>query len=380
VRIAIDYSAAVNQHAGIGRLVRNQVMALAEVDGANEYMLLYPRLDASSVRQFPKAKNFERREVGVRERWLTVLWHRARLPLPADWLSGRVDLFHSPDFVLPPLRHARGVLTVHDLAFLMHPECADARLRAYLDSVVPRSVRRADFVIADSENTRNDLVVLLGVRPERVEVVPGGVERRFRPVTDPALLAQARQRLGVGPAPFVLAVGVLEPRKNLIRLMDAFALLKQRGVVDDLKLVLAGGRGWLVDGIFAHHAASPVRRDILFPGFVPDGLLPAVYSAARVLAFPSLYEGFGLPILEAMACGTPVVSSNASCLPEVAEGAALLVDPDDTDGLAAALDQALTDETLRAELIRRGCERASHYSWETAADRLLRVYTRVASL
>jgi glycosyltransferase involved in cell wall biosynthesis len=173
---------------------------------------------------------------------------------------------------------------------------------------------------------------------------------------------------------------VLEPRKNLIRVMDAFALLKQRGVVDDLKLVLAGGRGWLVDGIFAHHAASPVRRDILFPGFVPDGLLPAVYSAARVLAFPSLYEGFGLPILEAMACGTPVVSSNASCLPEVAEGAALLVDPDDTDGLAAALDQALTDETLRAELIRRGCERASHYSWETAADRLLRVYTRVASL
>jgi glycosyltransferase involved in cell wall biosynthesis len=380
MRIAIDYSAAVNQRAGIGRLVRNQVMALADVDGANDYVLLYPRLGESSLRQFPKASNFGRREVRVRERWLTVLWHRARVPLAADWLSGRVDLFHSPDFVLPPLRQARGVLTVHDLAFLMHPECADSHLRAYLEDVVPRSVRRADFVIADSENTRNDLVVLLGVRPDRVDVVPGGVEPRFQPVTDTAQLLEARERLGVGSAPFILAVGVLEPRKNLTRLMDAFAQLKAQHAVEGLKLVLAGGRGWLVDGIFAHHAASPVRGDILFPGFVPDDLLPAVYSAATALAFPSLYEGFGLPILEAMACGTPIVSSNASCLPEVADGAALMIDPEDTDGLVSALGQVLTDDSLRDNLVRLGRERASRYSWKAAAERLLRIYTRVANM
>lgn len=379
MRIAIDYSAAVNQRAGIGRLVRNQVLALAEVDHENDYRLVYARPNPGSVLQFPRAVNFSRHEVGLRERWLTILWHRAKLPLPADWLSGPVDVYHCPDFVLPPLRRARGILTVHDLAFLMRPDCADERLRAYLEEVVPRSVRRADFIIADSENTRNDLVVLLGVKPSSVAVVPGGVESRFTPVTDPDLLRKARRKLGVGAAPFVLAIGVIEPRKNLNRLMDAFALLKERAKVPaDLKLVLAGGKGWLYDDIFAHHAASPLRDDILLPGFVSDDLLPAIYSAAEALAFPSLYEGFGLPILEAMACGTPVVASRSSCLPEVAEGAALMIDPHNVEGLAGALELALVDADLRARLIQQGLQRASEYSWKRAAEELLHVYQRVA--
>jgi glycosyltransferase involved in cell wall biosynthesis len=381
VRVAIDYSAAINQHAGIGRLVRNQVLALAELDQVNEYRLIFARPNRDSPPPlFPKAKNFSRKEVGLRERWLSIVWHRAKVPFPADWLSGPVDIFHSPDFVLPPLRKARGILTVHDLAFLMRPECADAHLRAYLEEVVPRSVQRADFIIADSENTRNDLVVLLGVPPGGVAVVPGGVEKRFGRVEDPEVLARARRSIGVDEKPFLLAIGVIEPRKNLNRLMDAFALLKQRGIgPPDLKLVLAGGRGWLFDGIFEHHAASPVRDDILMPGFVSDDLLPAVYSAANVLAFPSLYEGFGLPILEAMACGTPVVASRASCLPEVAEGAAVMVDPDDVEDLASALEQSLCDEELRSQLIGKGHQRAAEYTWQRAAERLLDVYRRVAA-
>ncbi len=380
MRIAIDYSAAVNQRAGIGRLVRNQVLALADLDQENEYRLVYARPNRGSEPQFPPARNFARHEVGLRERWLTIIWHRAKVPLPADWFSGPVDVYHSPDFVLPPLRRARGILTVHDLAFLMRPECADEHLRAYLEEVVPRSVERADFIIADSENTRNDLVVLLGVNPSSVAVVPGGVEERFKRVTDPGLLARARRKLGVGDAPFILAIGVIEPRKNLNRLMDAFENLKERGTVpDNLKLVLAGGKGWLFDGIYEHHAASPVRDDILLPGFVPDELLPAIYSAADVLAFPSLYEGFGLPILEAMACGTPVVASRASCLPEVAEGAALLIDPTNVDGLAVSLELALADHALRARLTDQGLERAGRYTWRGAAERLLDVYRRVAS-
>src|SRR5258708_5012830 len=173
MRIAIDYSAAVNQQAGIGRLVRNQVLALAALDHESEYRLVYARPNTGSVPQFPFARNFSRHEIGVRERWLTIMWHRARLPLPADWFSGPVDIYHSPDFVLPPLRKARGILTVHDLAFLMRPDCAAKRLRAYLEEVVPRSVRRAAFIIAASENTRNDLVVLLGVRPTSRPVAPG---------------------------------------------------------------------------------------------------------------------------------------------------------------------------------------------------------------
>ena len=370
----------MNQSAGVGRLVRNQVLALADVDHDNDYRLVYARPNRGSVPQFPHSQNFSRHEVGVRERWLSIMWHRANVPLPADWLSGPVDIYHSPDFVLPPLRHARGILTVHDLAFLMRPECADAHLRAYLEQVVPRSVQRADFIIADSENTRNDLVVLLGVDPALISVVPGGVEPRFTPVADPELLRRARHHLGVGESPFVLAIGVIEPRKNLNRLMDAFVALKQRAAVPaDLKLVLAGGRGWLFDGIFEHHAASPLRDDILLPGFVPDELLPAIYTAAEVLAFPSLYEGFGLPILEAMACGTPVVASRASCLPEVAEGAALLIDPTNVDGLSVSLELALADPALRARLIAEGRQRASLYTWRRAAERLLEVYQRVAA-
>jgi glycosyltransferase involved in cell wall biosynthesis len=360
--------------------VRNQVLALAEFDPVNDYCLIYARPNRGSSPQFPRARNFTRRELGIRERWLAIMWHRAKVPLPADWLSGPVDVYHSPDFVLPPLRHARGILTVHDLAFLMRPECADARLLAYLEEVVPRSVRRADFIIADSENTRNDLVVLLGVQPGSIAVVPGGVEERFTPVIDPDQLQRARHHLGVGEAPFVLAIGVLEPRKNLNRLMDAFSVLKQHGAVPaDLKLVLAGGKGWLFDGIFQHHAASPIRDDILMPGFVPDEILPAIYSSAEVLAFPSLYEGFGLPILEAMACGTPVVASRASCLPEVAEGAALMVEPTNVDGLSTSLEQVLTDAELRARLIEQGRQRASEYTWRLAAERLLEVYERVAA-
>jgi len=380
MRIAIDYSAAVNQHAGIGRLVRNQVLALADLDHDNDYRLVYARPNRDSTPQFPKARNFTRHEVGLGERWLTILWHRVKLPLPADWLTGPVDVYHCPDFVLPPLRKARGILTVHDLAFLMRPDCADERLRGYLEEVVPRSVRRADFIIADSENTRNDLVVLLGAQPASIAVVPGGVEDRFNPITDVTQLKRARDKLGVGDAPFVLAIGVLEPRKNLNRLMDAFRALKQRDkVAPELKLVLAGGKGWLYDDIFDHHADSPVRDDILMPGFVADELLPAIYSAADVLAFPSLYEGFGLPILEAMACGTPVVASRASCLPEVAEGAALLIDPANVDGLAAALELALIDAETRSGLIERGRQRASEYSWRRAAEQLLDVYRKVGT-
>jgi glycosyltransferase involved in cell wall biosynthesis len=184
----------------------------------------------------------------------------------------------------------------------------------------------------------------------------------------------------VGGAPFILAIGVIEPRKNLNRLMDAFLALKQRSSVpSDLKLVLAGGKGWLYDDIFSHHAASPMRDDILFPGFVPDGLLPAIYSAATALAFPSLYEGFGLPLLEAMACGTPVVASRTSCLPEVAAGAALLIDPTNVEALSDALERAVVDAELRTRLVDQGHQRAAQYSWRRAAEQLLAVYEMVAA-
>jgi glycosyltransferase involved in cell wall biosynthesis len=382
VRVAIDYTAAVNQSAGIGRFVRSLIAALGQLDVENQYLLIHAAPNGLTEPSFPDGPNFRHRNLRLPQRYLDIVWQRLGLPLPVDWLTGPVDLFHSPDFVLPPVQAASSLLTVHDLAFLVYPECADARLRAYLERAVPRSVARADFVVTDSENTRRDVIRLLGVRPERVAVVYGGVDPSFRPIDDPVRLRALRERLGVGEAPFILAVGVIEPRKNLVRLFEAFERLRDRlheRQAAAVKLVVVGRRGWLWEDILARADRSPWRDEIIFPGFVPESELATLYSAAAVLAFPSLYEGFGLPILEAMACGTPVVASNSSSLPEVLGEAGLPVDPNDVDGLAAALELALLDEPLRAKLRQRGLAQAARFNWPAAARRLLQVYRRLAT-
>ena len=378
MRIAIDCTAAVNQTAGIGRFVRSLVGGLSEVDQSNQYLLLHAAAKNGLASYLPNGANFSTRPLAVPQRYLDLAWHRLALPLPIDLFVGRVDVFHSPDFVLPPVRSAAGVLTVHDLAFLLYPECAEASLRAYLEKAVPRSVRRADFIVADSENTRNDVICLLGVAPERVGVVPGGVEPRFAPVEDPACHRPLRQRLGLGDSPFILSVGLIEPRKNLPSLFDAYRMLRDRRKVPHL-LVVAGRRGWLSASTLEHAERSPYRADIRFAGFVAEDELPTLYSAASAFVFPSLYEGFGLPPLEAMACGTPTVVSRSSSLPEVVGDAALQVDPKDVEGLAAAIELLLLDDRLRAELRERGVQRARQYSWRSAACRQLEVYERLAT-
>ncbi|HEY8478035.1 MAG TPA: glycosyltransferase family 1 protein, partial [Chloroflexota bacterium] len=275
MRIAIDYTAAINQQAGIGRFTRNLVKALAALDSENQYVLLCARPNPGVQPTYPQAPNFVRRHLRVSERTMTILWHRMRLPIHAEWLTGPVDIFHSPDFVLPYLGSSRGVVTIHDLAFILYPECAEPSLREYLDRVVPHAAARATFVVADSEHTRNDTICLLDVPPERVAVVPGGVEDHFQPVTDPERLARARQLVGT-EAPFILYVGTIEPRKNLERLIAAYDLLKARYQLPH-KLVLAGKRGWLWEGIVRRAEQSPYRDDLLWPGFIPEELLPALY-------------------------------------------------------------------------------------------------------
>jgi glycosyltransferase involved in cell wall biosynthesis len=379
LRIAIDYTSAINQTAGIGRFVRSLVAAVVAHDATDAFLLLHAAPNPGRVASYPGGSNVSRRVLRISERWMNIIWHRLNVPLPADWLTGPADLFHSPDFVLPPVRSARSILTVHDLAFLLYPECADASLRAYLEKTVPRSVQRADFVVADSENTRNDVICLLGVSPERVTVVPGGVDPSFRPVEDPARLAALRQSLGLDEAtPYILFVGVIEPRKNLIGLIEAFDILKSRRSLPH-KLVVVGRRGWLSDGTMERAERSLYRNEIIFPGFIPEGELATLYSAAEAFAFPSHYEGFGLPILEAMACGTPVVASRASSLPEVVGDAGMQVDPDDPDRLASALELLALNPEMRADFRLRGLERAARFTWDAAAGVMLKVYQQVAS-
>jgi len=373
VRITIDYTPALRQTAGIGRYTRGLITALAEADQANEYTLF-------SAGQSPDGviwpANFTIRTIHVPARWLTAGWHRLRIPLPVERLVGDCDIFHSPDFTLPPLHKARGVVTVHDLSFLRVPQCADPGLRSFLEREVPRAVKYATRVLADSENTRKDLVELLNVAPEKISVVPAGVETRFQPVSDTARLAEVRARYNL-PDWFILMVGTIEPRKNLARLIAAYSQLRRQTGLPHA-LVIAGKEGWLFQGIYDQVAKEGLTDRVLFPGFVADADLPALYTLADLLAFPSLYEGFGLPPLEAMACGTPVVTSDNSSLPEAVGSAALLVNAEDTDGLTEAMARVLCDASLRMRLAEQGRAQAARFTWPAAARKLLEAYQLAA--
>lgn len=379
MRIAIDFTPAAHQRAGIGRYTRGLVQALAGLDAENEYTLLV--LGRRGAHFIPSGlpANFKLRFAPLSDRWATVLWYRLNLPLPVDIFTGRADLLHGPSFTLPP-SFTPSLLTVHDLSFLRYPQGAHPALLAWLTRAVPRSLTRARHVLADSHSTRADLIELMQVPAEQITVIGAGVEARFQPVDDVETLQRVRARYRL-PQRFILSVSTLEPRKNFDGLVAAFSQLatdSPRSLAADLHLVIAGGKGWLYDAIFAAAEASPVRERIHFTGFVDDDDLPALYSMASLFAFPSHYEGFGIPVLEAMACGVPVVCADNSSLPEVAGQAALLIESTDGAALVEAMARALGEPSLRDTLIERGFEQAKRFTWEAAAGRLLEVYRQVA--
>jgi glycosyltransferase involved in cell wall biosynthesis len=253
--------------------------------------------------------------------------------------------------------------------------------RLYLALMMPRFLARADRIIAVSEATRRDALRFYRLNPAKIDVIPEGVEPRFRPEADPARLEAVRRKFAL-PRRFILYVGTIEPRKNLPTLLDAYAALRAQH--PDVGLVIAGGTGWLYQSFFDRLRALSLEAHVALTGYVPDDDLPTLLSAAEVFAFPSTFEGFGLPPLEAMACGTPVLCSNASSLPEVVgdsssgsgQSAGLLLPPHDARAWVEALARVLTDPALRADLRARGLARAALFSWGEAARRTLDVYRR----
>ena len=368
MRIGIDYTAAVRQSAGIGRYTRELIRALSRIDLENDYVLFSAGRDQNEA-LWPD--NYRRRSLPLTDRHLAILWHRLRLPLPVELITGSIDIYHSPDFVLPPVARARTALTVHDLSFMRYPECSSPPLLDYLMRHVPRSVARADLILADSQSTLRDLVDLLHVTEECVQVVYPAIGDRFQPV--PLTKAQSvHERYGIR-RPYILSLGTLQPRKNYPRLIQAFARLRaERGIPH--QLVIGGGRGWLGEAIEETITSLGLEDHVHLAGFIDDGDLPALYSAADLFSFPSLYEGFGIPVLEAMACGTPVVTSNVSSLPEAAGDAALLVDPLDVGDIAQAIWRALDDSDLRYRLIERGLVQSTVFTWDRSARELLDAY------
>jgi glycosyltransferase involved in cell wall biosynthesis len=279
------------------------------------------------------------------------------------------DLAHGPVFVGPLVAPCPVVVTVHDLSFLRYPYLFRPANRLYLCLLTRLSVHRARRVIAVSAHAADETAHLLGVERAKMRVVYHGVSPLFRPLP-PEEVAAFRARRGL-PERFVLFVGTLEPRKNLVRLIEAFA---RSGADNGTALVLAGARGWYDEEVFATVERRGLSSRVHFPGYVPNDELPLWYNAAEIFAYPSLYEGFGLPVLEAQACGTPVLTSSVSALPEAAGDGALLVDPTDVEAIADGLHRLLTDATLRGVLRQRGLEHAAWFSWPRTAAETVAVY------
>ncbi len=297
-----------------------------------------------------------------------IVWEQIVAPI----VSARagLDVLFCPVNVVPLANPVPSVVTVHDLAFLAYPEAFHTAKRRYLTAMTRLSVRRARHIIAVSAHTRDDLVHHFGVRPERVTVIPNAADERYRPADTPDDITRFKAANAL-PDRFILFVGTLEPRKNLRRLIEAFALFS--GDDPGVKLVIVGASGWLTSDLAPLVQSRGLSDRIIFTGYVPDDDLPLWYQAATVFCYPSLYEGFGLPLLEAMACGVPVVTSRTSSLPEVAGDAARLVDPTDICGLASTLQSVLANDARRQAMSEAGIARSHAYSWERTAAATLAV-------
>ncbi|QBD79031.1 glycosyltransferase family 1 protein [Ktedonosporobacter rubrisoli] len=375
MRIAIDYTAAIRQGAGIGTYVRNLVAAILAQDPENRYTLLTSGRPTGEHR-FPQAENVRGRSILIPDRYLNVLWYRWHVPLPATLFAGATDIYHGPDFVLPPLGNTiRKVVTIHDLAFLEHPEYAVPSLAAYLRQVVPEAIEAADVVATVSHEVSKTLIRHFQTPPAKITVVPNGVGAHFRRISDPIILDATRYKFGL-KHPLVLAVGTMEPRKNHIGLIKAFhkAQAHKNGPA---MLAIAGGEGWLYDETRQVVADLKLEKKVRFLGRVSDLELITLYSMTDIFAFPSFFEGFGIPPLEAMACGAPVITSTTSSLPEVVGDAALLVDPHDIEALATSITRLLENAQLRSELQQKGYQRVKHFTWAASAQKMLTIYQKL---
>lgn len=373
--IAIDYTPAVRQQAGIGRIIRGQIEALVALNpGFDLRLFVAGRVTDADRRSAPLPLH----PTPIDERNLVRIWHRLDLGFPrVEWFTGGpLELFHATDFALAPTRARRKLLTVHDLAFVFYPNAAMPGLHHYLNVVARRSVHRADGVIADSHHTARDLTEQWDVAPERITVVQGAVDHaHFKPIIDPERQRAVRERYAIGERPYILALSRLEPRKNFARLIEAFAIARQEANLPH-RLIIGGGKGWLYDEIFRRVGELNLHEHVHFTGFVDDADLPVLYSAADFFAYPSLYEGFGLPIVEALACGAPVLTANNSCLPEAGGPGALYIDAEDVHSIAEGLIHLATDKTLRNQLRTAGLHHAAHFTWERSARQLLDAYSR----
>jgi glycosyltransferase involved in cell wall biosynthesis len=369
--IYLDVSPAVNGRAGLGRYAASLARALADSQ-PGRYALFYNQTPQG--RPVPSLADLPARRVRLGYKpWRMLVWVGQIARLGFDRLLDGAELFHATEHLLMPLRHTPGVLTVHDLIFRRYPQHHKRLNYWFLNAAMPLFVRRADHIIAISECTKRDLIELYGTPAEKISVVYEAAAPGFTPPTPEAIEA-VRERYDL-PERCLLTVGTIEPRKNLSRLARALARLRR----DDpsLGLVIVGGKGWLYDDFFRTVEELGLSDALTLPGYVPDDDLPAMYGAATLMVVPSLYEGFGLPVLEAMACGAPVACSRAASLPEIGGEAAVYFEPSDLDEMTAVIGGLLRDPDRLRAMREAGLEQAARFSWARAAEETAAVYARV---
>lgn len=374
MRITLDISPYVHHHAGLGRYAGELTAALARTAPENEYLGLYHATRAMPIEGELRNMKTARVPLNAKPWRMSVLAaYYARLNM--DGQLPACDVFHATDHLLPPLKKASSVFTIHDLIFRFFPEYHLPLNRRFLGLMLPKFMQRADAIIAVSEHTRRDVTKLMGIPAEKIRVIYEGVHPSFRRIENRAGLERVRATYHLPPR-FILFFSTIEPRKNLVTLLDAYAALLQQEA-QTLPLVVAGRKGWLYQETLQHLHDLGLNERVQLTDWIAHDDVPALLNLADVFVYPSLYEGFGLPPLEAMACGTPVISSNASSLPEVVGDAGILVEPKDVQGLAQAITRVLQDDALRQALRAKGLAQASQFTWERAARETLAVYELV---
>jgi len=369
--IYIDVSAAVHAKAGIGRYAGSLARALVELE-PERFALFYNRGAETEPPRDLALVPARTIRAGYKP-WRMAVWAGQSARVGFNRLVPSAELFHATEHLLPPLRGVPTVLTVHDMIFKLFPEHQKRLNYWYLNSTMPLYCRRADAIITVSECSKHDIVKHYGLDPAKITVIHEAASSECVPASQAAVDA-IRRRYGL-PERFLIHVSTIEPRKNLMRLAEALQRLRDEGLI--IPLVMTGAKGWLYDDLFRRLDELDIREDVHLTGYVPAEDLAVLVSAATVATMPSVYEGFGLPVLEAMACGTPVVCSNASSLPEVGGDAARYFDPYDVAAMAEAIRVVWTDADLRAEMREQGLEQAARFSWKRAAQETLSLYERI---
>jgi glycosyltransferase involved in cell wall biosynthesis len=377
MRVAIDSTPLLNQRTGVGQYTYHLIRNLLDLDSELDLILFCVSLRKPVPLQqvIPKHANLSYADYRLPARLMQKAWNSFGFP-HAELFTGQFDIFHATNFTAPPQKSGKLILTIHDVGFARMPENHPQSSRI-LNQILPHQLERADKIIVVSGFTRDEVVEVFAVPERKIRVIHNGVSPDFHPVADKEAAAMIARKYRIDQE-YILFVGKLEARKNINGVVEAYGIFKKQSKMQH-KLVLAGSLGWKGEEALQKAVESGLEKDVIHLGYVPDEDLPWLMSGATVFLYPSLYEGFGIPTIEAMACGIPVIASNSTSLPEVVGDAGLLVDPDNTEEIATALSRILDDASLRDELVRKGLERCKDFTWRKAAEQTFELYRELGT-